>query len=255
MKTIEEFFDEVEAYKGKLDGHSSKTIHTSGYKETVKEFYADWQQVKISLKPFISPNVISSIDEGFTSLLRESRRANSRVNESANILTSIEEDYIEYIYPEVSHREIESGFVNSLIADLEQVQKGKYHEYMEEAIQCIQADAYRGAVVLGWQAAMYGLYQEMKKHDEPFHVVYQKKFGAVPGFEVNSFWDFQKLQDQNILILAEDIGLIDKSIKDMLNREKDTRNKAAHPGIYDVGPNGTKAHLEIVMQLLIELEL
>lgn len=255
MKTIEEFFEEVEVFREYLDARSGKTVHTDKYEETAQELYADWQQVKVSLKPYIEQDTISSIDKHFTTLLRESRKSRSDVNNSLDCTRFIEDQYIEHIYPEISHRNIEAGFVNSLVAELEQIQEDKYHDYMEEAIQCIQAGAYRGSVVLGWQAAMYALYQGLKDHNDPIHVAYQKKFGTTPDFKIDSFWDFQKMQDKNILILAESVGLIDKSLKDMLNREKDIRNKAAHPGIYDVGPNGTKAFLEAVMQLLAELSL
>lgn len=255
MKTIEEFFGEVEAFKNELGVRDSKTIHTNEYEETTCELYADWQQAKISLKPFIDQNITDSMDEQFTGLLKESRKSQSSVSASTKYLRDIEDKYVEHVYPEISHRNIEAGFVNSLVAELEQIEEDKYHDYMEEAVQCVQAGAYRGAVVLGWQGGMYALYQKLKEHDEPIHVVYQKKFGTKPNFKINSFWNFQKITDKNILILCESIGLIDKSLMDMLDREKDIRNKAAHPGVYDVGPNGTKALLEAIMQLLMELRL
>jgi len=100
---------------------------------------------------------------------------------------------------------------------------------------------------------MFALYRELEKGDDPIHVAYQRQFGTTPDVDIDDFWDFQKVKDRDILILAESVGLIDKSLKDMLVREKDIRNKAAHPGIYDVGPNGTKALLETVMQLLVKL--
>lgn len=255
MKSIETYFEEVSTFYGELSSKSTDTIHTDSYEETAREIYADWQQVKISLKPLIEGPIIEEFDECFNSLLRESRKSRSSVNKSVNHLREIEDLYIEHVYPEISHREIEAGFVNSLVAELEQIQNDKYHEYLEEAVQCVQAGAYRGAVVLGWQAAMYALYKELENQDEPLHVSYERTFNTTPDFRIESFWDFQKMKDENILILSEGVGIIDKSMKDMMVREKDIRNKAAHPGIYDVGPNGTKALLEGVIQLLVELDL
>lgn len=254
MKTIEEFFEEVEEYHDDLTARSNKSIHTDEYEDTVKEFYADWQEIKISLQPFIEGTVIESVDIQFSQLLKESRKSRSSVQASVRYLGTVEDAYIEHIYPEISHREIEAGFVNSLVIELKQIEEGKYHDYMEEAVISVQAGAYRGAVVLGWQAAMYGIYRRLEEYKEPIHVAYQKKFNTTPNVDINNFWDFQKLSDREILILSESVGLIDKSLKDMMVREKEIRNKAAHPGVYDVGPNGTKALLETVMQLLIELE-
>lgn len=255
MKTVEDFFEEVQDFKSHLESKDSKTIHTNGYENECRELYADWQEVKISLKPLVDQQTINEIDENFTELLRESRKSRSEVQSSVNYLRIIEDKYVEHIYPEVSHRDIGAGFINSLAADLEQIQTDKYHEYMEESIQCVQAGAYRGSVVLAWQAAMYALYKALEAHDDPIHVAYQKKFGTTPNFDVTDFWSFQKIKDQNILILAESVGVIDKSLKDVLDKERDTRNKAAHPGKFDIGPNGTKALLEKVMQLLASLDL
>ena len=255
MKTIEEYFIEVEEFHNKLKSRSTETIHTDSYKQTVRELYADWQQVKISLKPFLSDNIITDIDEQVTSLLAESRKSRSKVKTSVNYLKHIENIYVKYIYPEISYRQIEAGFVNGLVSEIEKINSDKYHDYLEEAIQCVQAGAYRGAVVLAWQAGMYGLYRKLESQEDEIHVAYQKKFKKRLEVDINNFWDFQKISDRNILILAESVGIIDKSLKDMLQREKDIRNKAAHPGIYDVGPNGTKALLETIIQLLVKLDL
>ena len=255
MKTIEDFFEEVEEFGDDLEARSTDTIHTENYEVTVRELYADWHQVKISLKAFCQDSVIERMDEQFSSLLEESHKSRSSVLASARCLNEVEQLYTKHVYPEISHREIEAGFVNSLVSDLEQIKEDKYHEYMEEAIQCIQAGAYQGGAVMGWQAGMYAIYQKLEGSPDPIHVAYEKKFGTKPDVDIDDFWDFQKMKDEHILILAESVNIIDKSLKDMLMKDKDTRNKAAHPGIYDVGPNGTKAMLETVMQLLVELGL
>jgi hypothetical protein len=255
MKTVEDFFEEVQEFKSHLEDKNSKSVHTDEYEETCRELYADWQEVKISLKPLAEQQLIESMDKEFTTLLRESRKSRSNVQISVECLREIEDEYIERVYPEVSHRDIGAGFINSLAADLEHIKTGKYHDYIEEAIQCVQAGAYRGAVVLGWQAAMYALYKGLDGIDDPIHVAYQKQFQTVPDFDITDFWSFQKMNDRDILILAESVDLIDKSLKDILDKERDTRNKAAHPGQFDVGPNGTKALLEKVIQLLMSLDL
>ncbi|WP_435069636.1 hypothetical protein [Haloplanus sp. C73] len=255
MKTIEDFFEEVQRLKSHLEGKSSKTVHTNEYEESCRELYADWQEVKISLKPLADQQIIDSMDKEFTALLRESRKSRSSVQTSVGHLREVEDEYIEHVYPEVSHRDISAGFIHSLAADLEQIRTDKYHDYMEEALQCVQAGAYRGAVVLGWQAAMYALYKGLEAHNDPIHVAYQKQFQTTPNFNITDFWSFQKMNDRDILILAENVGLIDKSLKDILDKERDIRNKAAHPGQFDVGPNGTKAMLEKMVQLLVSLDL
>jgi len=255
MTTIEDFFKEVSEFKDRLDRRNTETIHTDWYEETAIELFADWRSARISLKPIVAPDVIERLDQSFTDLLNESRKARSKVSKSSHALRRIENEYVRHIYPEISHRSIETGFVNSLIAELEVIQNDKYHEYMEEAIQCVQAGAHRGAVVLGWQAAMYALYKALDSHNEPIHVAYQKKFGQPPKHDITDFWSFQKMNDQKILILAEAMDIIDKSLKDLLDKERDIRNKAAHPGEFDVGPNTTKAFLEKITQLLIHLHL
>lgn len=255
MKTIEDFFQGVIEFRSDMEGKSSKTVHTNRYGNRCREMYADWQQVKISLDPLVTDQIIDEMDDQFDDLLNESRKSRSSVANSAKALRNIEDKYVKHVYPEVSHREISAGFVNSLISDLEQIKTGKYHEYIKESIQCVQAGAYRGAIVMGWQAAMYALYQGLSDHGEPIHVLYQKQFKSKPEVKIVDFWSFQKINDKNILILCESAGIIDKSLKDILDKERDLRNKAAHPGEFDVGPNTTKAFLEKIIQLLTSLEL
>lgn len=255
MKTIEDFFSDLSALKEHLESRSGKTVHTEKYQNTCIRLYSEWQNVKSNLQTFLSDEDIERIDESFSKLLKESRRAKPRISESKNLVDDIEEIYLLKLSHKLNETNVELTFVNNLINKLDKISNEKYADYLEESIRCVQVNAYRGAVVLGWQAAIYALYKELDSHSEPIHVSYHKKFGHKPEIEISTFWDFQKVSDREILILAEYVGVIDKSLKDVLEDEKNIRNKAAHPGKFDVGPNRVKALLESVMELLIELDL
>lgn len=254
MKTLEAFFADVNELKDHLECRNGKTVHTDTYLDSCVRPYSEWNNVKPNLTTFLDKKKIQTLDDNFTNLIEESRKSKPSVRDSKSYLDNIHEVYIYDLRHKIDETNIEVGFVNNLTDKVDKISEEKYAEYLNEAIRCVQVNAYRGAVVLGWQAAVFALYKELDAHSEPIHVAYQKKFGTLPDFDINTFWDFQKIQDKNILILAESAGIIDKSLKDVLKDEKNIRNKAAHPGKFDVGPNRVKAFLETIMELILALD-
>lgn len=254
MKTIEDFFTDIADLQEHLESRRGKTVHTQEYLNSCVQLYSEWKNVKPNLKTLLDDTQVSELDEDFNSLIEESRTSRPSVAKSKQYLENIEEIYVMELSYKLDETNIEISFVNNLTEKVDEISNEKYAEYLAESIRCIQVNAYRGAVVLGWQAAIFALYKELDDHSDPIHVAYQKKFNKLPDTDINSFWDFQKIPDHDILILAEDVGVIDKSLKDVLGDEKNIRNKAAHPGKFDVGPNRVKALLESVMELILKLE-
>lgn len=254
MKTLEDFFGDVTKLKEHLESRSGKTVHTQTYLDSCVRLYSQWRNVKPNLTTFLKSEDIEELDDLFIQLIEESRKARPSVTTSKSLLGDIEDIYVLRLSHKIDETNIEVGFVNNLTKKVDEISGEKYADYLREAIRCVQVNAYRGAVVLGWQAAMFALFIELDAHSEPIHVAYQKKFDHLPDMDINSFWDFQKMQDSEILILCEGVGIIDKSLKDVLDDEKNIRNKAAHPGQFDVGPNRVKAFLESVMELIIKID-
>lgn len=248
MRTANDFFEEVRELKDYLEEKNSKTIFQKDFEENVERLYGEWQTLKKDLQSTLDEELIEFIDEKFESLLDEAKSSRTYVNKCKNHLKPVEKTYIREIKPKLSSKSIRVGFIQGLEHQLENIEEDKYREYISEATDCIHAEAYRGAIVLGWQALMFKMYKMMEDANKPISRAYKEKFNQKLDKKVNSFWDFQKIRDKDILILAEYQSIIDKSLKDMLDNERDLRNKAAHPGRFDVKPNNVKSFMENIIE-------
>lgn len=254
MKTVEDYFSEIRSFKSELDKKNTKTIHSTSYKENVEKFYTDWKSVQRNLDRYIGEDEISEIGENLEKLFTESRSSRPSVKKSAKFLENIEDIFIKNIKHKIEVSNIGLDTVANIQQSIQELSDEKYIDYLEEAAKDIQVESYRSSIVLGWQAVMFAIYKEMSESNYNIRSEYKAKFNRDPGFSIKDFWDFQRMRDKNTLILAEETSVIDKSQKDILDKERNLRNKAAHPGKFDAGLNSTRSFIEKIVDVVTSLE-
>lgn len=114
-----------------------------------------------------------------------------------------------------------------------------YRAYLEEAIDCYEADAFRGAVLMVWAATIDHIYSVIQGHRSDFSVFQAASLARFQG--ANSYRKISKtndllyLSDKNFFLLCEDAGLLNKNARVLLNDSLNTRNRCGHPTGYMVG--------------------
>ncbi len=139
------------------------------------------------------------------------------------------------------------------IASLETLRKSiadpDVADYLDEAIKCLSVDALRAAVVFLWVGAVQVLRRK----------VFAKGVSAINASllshdrgarTVSKEEDFSRIKESMLLLVAMDVGVLDKNQKDILEVALDLRNKCGHPGKYSPGPQKVKAFIEDVMAIV-----
>lgn len=122
-------------------------------------------------------------------------------------------------------------------------------DYLKEALKCLQVDALRACVVFVWSAAIRAIQTELiakgsaavtstlQKHDPKARAI-----GTVD--------DFAHVKDATTLLLAKDLGILDKNEKDTLTDALNLRNRCGHPGKYRPGVKKVSAFVEDVASVM-----
>lgn len=114
-----------------------------------------------------------------------------------------------------------------------------YRQYLEEAIDCYEASAYRGAVLMVWAATIEHLYSVIEGHQQGFKLVQAENFKRFE--KSNSYRKISKkndllyVNDANFFLLCEDAGVFNKNARSILDDALKTRNRCGHPTGYTVG--------------------
>lgn len=142
-------------------------------------------------------------------------------------------------------REIEDE-ISTLRALAVQIRDEDARDYIDEAVKCLEAGALSAAIVFVWAGAMRSIQEKcvaaglsalnnsLIRHDPKTR-------------SVTKIDDFQYVKDKNVLLSAEDVGVVDKAERGTLGEALDLRNRCGHPNKYRPGIKKAASFFEDVI--------
>lgn len=122
-------------------------------------------------------------------------------------------------------------------------------KFVEEAILCLRADARRAAVVFMWVAAVYILQEKVWTHGvSAINGAASKHNPKVK--QASKRDDLSELNEALLLQVAQDLGVLDKNEKQMLDHCLTLRNSCGHPNKYWPGVSKVQSHIEDIISIL-----
>lgn len=114
-----------------------------------------------------------------------------------------------------------------------------YRQYLDEAVDCYEAGAYRGAVLMVWAATIERIYSAIGSRPHGFkalETVNFARFGNANSYrKIKQKNDLLYLNDGNFFLICEDAGVFNKNARGLLDEALKTRNRCGHPTGYVVG--------------------
>lgn len=145
--------------------------------------------------------------------------------------------------PELEH---EVGALQKLATKISDEQARKY---VEEAILCLSVGALRSSIVFLWTGAVATLREKAWAHGAPaIEAALKNHHPKARDFKQKG--DFAYVKDVDLLQVAEDLRVIDKSEKTLLKQALDLRNQCGHPVKYDPGEKKASAFVEDVLGIV-----
>jgi hypothetical protein len=163
-------------------------------------------------------------------------------------VTEAGERYLLGLPSALSEIEQEVSTLETLAA---KIKNADAREYIEEANRCIKVGALRAGIVFVWAGAIRTIQEKciagslsslsasLARHDP--------KARSVTKIE-----DFQYIKDKNILLAAEDNGILDKAERTTLSESLDLRNRCGHPNKYRPGIKKASSFIEDVIGIVFK---
>jgi hypothetical protein len=118
--------------------------------------------------------------------------------------------------------------------------------FVEEAIECYEAELYRSAIVMSWLAAMDVLYQVVySKHLHQFNLEASRV--DTKWKSASSVDDLSRMKESDFLDRLVGLSIIGKNVKAELKNCLDRRNGCGHPNSLKIGSATVDHHLEILL--------
>lgn len=104
--------------------------------------------------------------------------------------------------------------------------------YLDEAVRCLAANALRAAVVFVWSGAMRTLEEAALASQSGKVITAALRKHDTRSKSVSKVGDFASTRDATKLLAFQDLGLLDKSERQILEDALNLRNKCGHPTKY-----------------------
>lgn len=120
--------------------------------------------------------------------------------------------------------------------------------FVEEAIQCLEADAYKAAVVFSWIGAVSVLYDYVIAHRLP-DFNNEAKSRDAKWKMASTRDDLARMKESDFLDILAALSVIGKNVKEHLkNNCLHLRNSCGHPSSLKVSKHNVEAHIEFLVQ-------
>ncbi|HEV2188114.1 MAG TPA: hypothetical protein VGR70_12960 [Stellaceae bacterium] len=133
-----------------------------------------------------------------------------------------------------------------LRAQLPDIASDDTRQFVEEAVKCYEAELYRSAIVMSWDAAVAVLHSRVHtKHLAAFNIEAKR---------ADSYWkparttdDLGRMNESEFLERIAAISIIGKNVKKELKDCLDRRNGCSHRNSLKIGRHAVAHHLETLL--------
>jgi hypothetical protein len=240
-ETLEAIKAELGALRAGVRREQGKTISKQGLRARARAIARRWFSDVVpglSSQFGIPTEVVERYSTEFRRLIRISAPSNLKSSYEETLGNLLRHFRDELILP-VQTRPPEEEEVTALETILAGLPDPEEDAYLTEAIECARHNLYRGAVVLGWSAAVDRIHRTIAKIGfDSFDATSQqmtsqqkgrfKKFNAPQ--HVNSLSEVREVFDKIVLWIIEGMQLIDVNQHVRLTSCFDLRCQCAHPG-------------------------
>ena len=130
-----------------------------------------------------------------------------------------------------------------------------YRDYLDEAVDCYENGAYRGAALMVWAAAVEHIYSTIENKPGGFSLIEHAnfaRFGSSKNYKkITKKNDLLYINDGNFLLICEDAGVFNKNARKLLTDRLGTRNLCGHPTGYVMGREEAVVFIESLINNII----
>ncbi|WP_223694894.1 hypothetical protein [Leifsonia poae] len=123
-------------------------------------------------------------------------------------------------------------------------------DFASEAVDCLEIGAHRAAIVFMWVAAAHEIQERIWKASTPAAITAAAQSHNPRAKTCKKRDDLSEYNEELLLQIAQDQGVIDKNQKAELTKALGLRNSSGHPNKLRPGEHRAKAHIEDIISML-----
>jgi len=128
---------------------------------------------------------------------------------------------------------------------VQSAQESMVRRYLEEAYRCFTAEAYNGAVVMAWNAVSWYLRQVVEAISIP---LFEHNYRIL--YEQNPPGELWRISDGYFIETCQRMGILGEVADKMGERQRNIRNRCAHPSGYFATADDTVAFVESIREVV-----
>ncbi len=139
--------------------------------------------------------------------------------------------------------------ISGLTKIAEAVADSDVADYVKEAMTCLSVGALRAAVVFLWAGAIRNIQNKVMLSDRTSINKAVQKYDT-KARQIKQIDDLSYIKESTLLLVAQELGLVDKNERSVLEDALGLRNKCGHPGKYKPGVKKVSGFIEDVVGIL-----
>ena len=121
-------------------------------------------------------------------------------------------------------------------------------DFLDEALRCYKAGAFRAAIVMTWNLAYDHLLSYVLKHklaafNKQWPIIFTKRHSKARVSAIGNRDEFSEMKESELLVICKSPSIISPDIYKIMDEKLGKRNSAAHPSGVDIGQPRRKTSL------------
>lgn len=140
--------------------------------------------------------------------------------------------------------------VAALRAKVGRIKDSEARAFASEAVDCLEIGAHRAAIVFMWVSAVHEIQERIWTISNPTAITSTAQSHNPKAKQCKKRDDLSEYNEELLLQVAHDLGVIDKNEKAELIKALGLRNSSGHPNKLRPGEHRAKAHIEDIISIL-----
>jgi len=234
----------VRRYESALRTHTRAGCRSQGLLETTKG---------------IDIAQLQEVSDAWTALVKLTNNASPKKHYKAHLKTIISKTESELLHRFIKGSAIQT-IGDTLRKMVQPIADPDLLKYLEESIQCAEANCVRASVVLAWCAVAYRMHKKLTSLGIATLNAEFAKMKADKGLLFRTFtkeyifstdYDVQEAADAHLILLCRFLMLLDDTQYKHLKGALDLRNGCGHPTAYQPDPVKLQAYYSHLTQLIL----
>jgi hypothetical protein len=260
-QTIEDVLEELVDIQKEVSKLKTASVSGTPLRKRVKDTHKKWLPAAGVLETTkgVDVGALQEVSSSWTALVKLANGASPKKQYKAQLKIIIATTETGLLHPFIKGSAIET-IGDTLRKIVQPIANPSLLKYLEESIQCAEANCVRASVVLAWCAVAYQIHQKLTSLGITTLNAEFAKMKADKGLLFRTFtkdysfsteYDVQEAADAHLILLCRFLTYLDDTQYKHLKGALDLRNGCGHPTAYQPDTVKLQAYYSDITQLVL----